>query len=62
MSTATISAYCIPHNIGLLGLPHSVTEDDEYLGYRIPAGSTVIANIWFGDSLIVWEDTILTHM
>ncbi|TFK48195.1 cytochrome P450 [Heliocybe sulcata] len=29
-----------------IGLPHKVTADDEYLGYRIPEGSTVIANIW----------------
>ncbi|TFK33998.1 cytochrome P450 [Crucibulum laeve] len=28
------------------GLPHCVTQDDEYLGYRIPKGSTVVANIW----------------
>ncbi|TFK41772.1 cytochrome P450 [Crucibulum laeve] len=29
-----------------LGIPHLVTEEDEYAGYRIPAGSTVISNIW----------------
>jgi len=29
-----------------LGLPHRLVSDDEYRGYRIPAGSTVIANIW----------------
>lgn len=28
------------------GLPHRVTREDEYLGYRIPAGATVIANNW----------------
>ncbi|EPQ55579.1 cytochrome P450 [Gloeophyllum trabeum ATCC 11539] len=27
------------------GLPHRVTQDDEYLGYRIAKGATVIANI-----------------
>ena len=25
---------------------HAVTEDDEYLGYRIPKGAWVVANVW----------------
>lgn len=29
-----------------LSLPHCVTQDDEYLGYNIPKGATVIANVW----------------
>ncbi|RDW76895.1 cytochrome P450 [Aspergillus mulundensis] len=29
-----------------LGAPRSVTEDDEYDGYLIPANTTVVANIW----------------
>ena len=28
------------------GIAHAVTQDDEYMGYRIPAGSTVIGNHW----------------
>lgn len=28
------------------GIPHAVTQDDEYMGYHIPAGSTVISNHW----------------
>jgi hypothetical protein len=28
------------------GIPHAVTKDDEYMGYRIPAGATVIGNHW----------------
>lgn len=29
-----------------LGIPHAVTQDDEYMGYHIPKGSTVLANQW----------------
>ncbi|KAI3616408.1 cytochrome p450 [Moniliophthora roreri] len=29
-----------------LGLPHMVTRDDEYRGYHIPAGTTIIGNSW----------------
>ncbi|KDQ22111.1 hypothetical protein PLEOSDRAFT_1079619 [Pleurotus ostreatus PC15] len=29
-----------------LGVPHLVTQEDEYKGYRIPAGSIVFANTW----------------
>ncbi|PFH49414.1 hypothetical protein AMATHDRAFT_63274 [Amanita thiersii Skay4041] len=29
-----------------LGLPHRVIEDDVYMGYHIPKGTTVMANIW----------------
>ncbi|KAJ9607005.1 hypothetical protein H2200_009016 [Cladophialophora chaetospira] len=28
------------------GIPHAVTQDDEYMGYRIPKGATVIGNHW----------------
>ncbi|KAJ6597635.1 cytochrome P450, partial [Mycena vulgaris] len=33
-------------NVAPLGVPHRVLVDDEYRGYRIPAGSVVIGNIW----------------
>ncbi|KZT05049.1 cytochrome P450 [Laetiporus sulphureus 93-53] len=29
-----------------LGLPHELTEDDEYQGYSISAGTMIIPNIW----------------
>ncbi|KLO13425.1 cytochrome P450 [Schizopora paradoxa] len=29
-----------------LGIPHYLTEDDEYMRYHIPAGTTVFPNIW----------------
>lgn len=34
-----------------LGIPHAVTQDDMYLGYRIPKGATVILNAWYGGDL-----------
>ncbi|KAJ2919752.1 hypothetical protein MD484_g651, partial [Candolleomyces efflorescens] len=40
----------LPSSMGssqiVTALPHFATEDDVYKGYRIPAGSTVIANSW----------------
>ncbi|KZT41728.1 cytochrome P450 [Sistotremastrum suecicum HHB10207 ss-3] len=32
--------------IGPLAIPHRLTEDDEYNGYFIPAGTQIIANLW----------------
>ncbi|KAJ7272927.1 cytochrome P450 [Mycena rebaudengoi] len=29
-----------------IGIPHYLKVEDEYRGYRIPAGSVIIANIW----------------
>ncbi|KAI0075227.1 cytochrome P450 [Panus rudis PR-1116 ss-1] len=29
-----------------LGIPHAVHKDDEYNGYKLPAGSMLIGNIW----------------
>ncbi|KAF9560815.1 cytochrome P450, partial [Agrocybe pediades] len=29
-----------------LGVPHRMVKDDVYGGYRIPAGTTVTANVW----------------
>ncbi|KAK0465859.1 cytochrome P450 [Desarmillaria tabescens] len=34
------------HVVGPLALPHSVSEDDVQLGYFIPKGSVVLANVW----------------
>lgn len=28
------------------GVPHAVTADDEYMGYRIPKGATIVAGHW----------------
>lgn len=30
----------------ILGLPHAVIQDDEYLGYHIPKGAGVMWNVW----------------
>lgn len=36
-----------PSDVALIAVPHRVTVDDQYRGYDIPAGSTVIANTWY---------------
>ncbi|KAF2827188.1 cytochrome P450 [Ophiobolus disseminans] len=30
----------------IMAAPHSVTQEDEYMGYRIPKGATVLINVW----------------
>ncbi|KAI1125417.1 cytochrome P450 [Nemania abortiva] len=30
----------------ILGIPHATTRDDEYLGYHIPKGASVMLNVW----------------
>ncbi|GKT50816.1 cytochrome P450 monooxygenase yanC [Colletotrichum spaethianum] len=30
----------------ILGIPHAVIKDDEYMGYKIPKGAGVILNVW----------------
>ncbi|KAI0749864.1 cytochrome P450 98A3 [Daedaleopsis nitida] len=34
------------HIVTPFGLPHSVVADDEYHGYVIPGGATIVANVW----------------
>lgn len=36
------------HPILPLGVPHRVIADDEYKGMRIPKGSMILSNIWYG--------------
>lgn len=33
-----------------LGTPHAVTEDNDYMGYRIPKNATIITNVWYVSS------------
>ncbi|KAG6907755.1 hypothetical protein DXG01_007509 [Tephrocybe rancida] len=37
-----------------LGMPHRVMEDDSYLGYHIPEGTTVLVNILYFAETSVW--------
>lgn len=37
-------------DFALIAVPHRVTADDQYRGYDIPAGSTVIANTWYAST------------
>ncbi|KAJ8469185.1 hypothetical protein ONZ51_g9161 [Trametes cubensis] len=44
---SAIAKECIRwHTVVPLGIPHKLTEDDEYRGYFIPKGTVVVANIW----------------
>ncbi|KAJ7671830.1 cytochrome P450 [Mycena rosella] len=45
-------------NVAPIGIPHRLSdgEDDEYKGYRIPAGSIVIGNTWFAMSFKMYPD------
>jgi cytochrome P450 len=36
------------HPVAPMGIPHMCSEDDVYKGYRIPKGSLVMPNIWYG--------------
>lgn len=40
-----LSIYC-------LGGPHRISVEDEYRGYRIPAGSIVFPNAWYVASVL----------
>ena len=48
------------------GIPHASVEDDTYRDMDIPAGSTVIPNIWWGSSSVLSilesDDTCLRNM
>lgn len=32
--------------IAILGIQHSVIQDDHYMGYRVPAGANIITDVW----------------
>lgn len=34
------------HTVAPIGISHRTVEEDEYNGYRIPAGSAVVPNAW----------------
>jgi hypothetical protein len=35
------------YSSALLAIPHFLPVEDEYKGYRLPAGSIVMPNTWF---------------
>ncbi|GAB1318300.1 Fumitremorgin C synthase [Madurella fahalii] len=42
---------CVKENLrwmptAILGVPHAVIQEDEYMGYRIPKGASVVYNVW----------------
>ncbi|KAJ7065511.1 cytochrome P450 [Mycena amicta] len=44
--TALVKEVLRWRTIGPIGIPHYIAVEDEYHGYRIPAGSIVIGNAW----------------
>ena len=34
------------HNVIPLGIPHRLLEDDEFHGYFVPKGTSIVPNIW----------------
>ena len=45
--TATVMEALRWHLVTPLGVPHCTVIDDEFHGYLIPAGTTVIYNSWY---------------
>ncbi|KAJ7482245.1 cytochrome P450 [Mycena galericulata] len=45
-TTAIVKETCRWRPVAPLGVPHATTEDDEYMGYFIPRGTTVVGSIW----------------
>jgi len=33
-------------NVSPTGIPHATTEEDTYMGYRIPKGAIIVPNVW----------------
>lgn len=29
------------------GIPHATSEEDTYMGYRIPKGAIIVPNVWY---------------
>lgn len=44
------------HNVSPLSIAHVTVEDDEVNGYFIPAGTTVVPNVWYMVSLGTWSE------
>ncbi|EDP41458.1 hypothetical protein MGL_4157 [Malassezia globosa CBS 7966] len=48
----------------VMGVPHAVTVDDEYYGYKIPKGSTVIGNSTCSPKILdvlIWPVFAMSH-
>lgn len=55
---------CVKENLrwmptAILGAPHAVIRDDEYMGYRIPKGAGVVYNAWLVTSIPFFADILL---
>ena len=47
------------HVVVPIGLPHRVVADDEYNGYFIPGGATILVNVWH---VAIFSHQVMTFM
>ena len=40
------------HTVLPLAIPHAATNEQEFNGLRIPAGSVLVANVWYAVNLL----------
>lgn len=45
----------------ILGVPHAVIRDDEYLGHKIPKGAGVVWNVWYVPYFVLDSRALLRY-
>ena len=44
------------------GIPHQLTQDDQYEGFNLPGDTEVITNLWYSDIHATHSVAYLTHL
>ena len=57
--TATVIEALRWHLVTPLGVPHRTVVDDEFHGYLIPAGTTVIYNSWYVSDMLNYTGELM---